>query len=172
MAHEVPLVARGIMNKCLFSGLFLSISAFAGDTSPLFSLSSPDIGPFPTDSLTALHSSQKTGKRINLPSPYGCATQPLSACADTALLNQLDGFSVNPQVHVCFNAPIAVSTLAQGLWISRAGQPASRVAVGQILYDPATQCALGKPASVLSQNQQYLFTVINTVKNVSGNSLT
>src|SRR5579871_2031461 len=87
------------------------ISLWADDSTVLFQ-PSWDVGPFPTDALTSLDSTQATGRKINLTPPANCGNPALSACTNTALLNQLDGFSINPQIVVCFSAPADPNTLA------------------------------------------------------------
>src|ERR1700681_2881529 len=87
---------------CLFSAAVL----WGGATTALFQPGDPTVGPFPNDSLTVPDSQQKTGLRVNLPTAVSCSSPALSACTNTALVNQLDGFSVNPRITVCFSDPI------------------------------------------------------------------
>ena len=85
------------LNVCLLG--FLSLPAWCANTTVLFQPSSPSVGPFPTNALTVAASSQKTGLQVNLPAPGGCTlTSTSSDCVNVGLLNQLDGFSVNPRI--------------------------------------------------------------------------
>ena len=71
------------------------------ETHPLFNLQSTTQSPFPSDRFTAFDSQQLTGLRVNVPLP-NCATNP-SDCADLTLLNQLDGFNLQPRLSIAFD---------------------------------------------------------------------
>ncbi len=79
------------------------------ETHPLFNLTSNTQSPFPSDRFTVFDSQQLTGLRVNVPSP-NCATHP-SDCADIALVNQLDGFNLQPRLSIPFDGAIDVSTV-------------------------------------------------------------
>ena len=66
--------------------------------------------PFPSNLLTTPDASQITGLRVDLPKP-DCATRP-SDCADVAVLDQLDGFNVQPRLSIPFSGPIDTSTVS------------------------------------------------------------
>src|SRR5580693_251746 len=55
----------------------------------------PQTGPYPADSLTVPDSTQITGKHVNLPLPDCTASAAL--CTELGLINQLDGFNVQPR---------------------------------------------------------------------------
>ena len=78
-------------------------------THPLFNLQSTSQSPFPSDRFTAFDSQQLTGLRVNVPLP-NCATNP-SDCADLTLVNQLDGFNLQPRLSIPFDGAIDVSTV-------------------------------------------------------------
>src|SRR5687767_2550369 len=56
---------------------------------------------FPANRLTVADSSQLTGRRMNLPLP-NCDRQP-SLCHERRLINQLDGFDLDPLISVQLN---------------------------------------------------------------------
>src|SRR5579884_3034658 len=123
----------------------LSLPTWAA-TTVLFQPSSPTVGPFPSNALTVSSPAQKTGLQINLPLPAGCtAASPDSGCVNVELLNQLDGFSVNPRIQVCFSGPVDVSTLSKGINLITADRFALPIAINQIVFDPASSCAYAKP---------------------------
>jgi hypothetical protein len=66
------------------------------ETHPLFNLQSTSTSPFPSDRFTVPDEQQLTRLRVNLPLP-NCASRP-SDCADLTLLNQLDGFNLQPRL--------------------------------------------------------------------------
>ncbi len=158
-----------------FSLLFLlviSASFVLGQTSVLYQPSSPIVGPFPTNVLTTSDSHQKTGLRVDLPAGFdSCiATSSPSVCSNTALLNQLDGFSVNPRITACFSGPIDTTTLSSGLSIV-AVPSGSAVSLNQIFYDPTAHCVFAKPNQVLNQQSSYLLLVSDAIHDAGGNTV-
>ena len=145
-------------------------------TRALFDLSTASASPFPTDALTVADPAQKTGLRMNLPLP-DCKAEP-STCQETALINELDGFNINPRISVRFPGPINVDTLRAGIyfvWLNDLTteefglQPAGRITpVNQVLYDPATNSAYAKPDEILSQHRRYALVVTDAVRDVAG----
>src|SRR5436190_15190051 len=63
--------------------------------------------PFPSNLYTVPDATQLTGVRVNLPAPD--ASHPSDA-ADVAVLNQLDGFNIQPRISIPFSGPIAVDS--------------------------------------------------------------
>lgn len=128
---------------CAFS------AASGADTIVRFDPSNPTVGPYLTDFLTVADLSQKTGRRVNLPLPD---------CQDLALLNQLDGFNLQARIRVRFSAPVNLDTLRAGIafaWLDNLTteeyglQPLGHVTpINQVIYDPATNTAYAKSASV------------------------
>lgn len=129
---------------------------------------SPTNGPFPSNTLITPDATQKTGVRVNLPSLFetcDITTSP-SVCSNTALLNQLDGFSVNPRVMACFSAAIDPATVTNGIEIVPvAGGPA--IPINQTIVDPGSNCVFAKPNQVLSQQSNYLLLVTDAVRDSS-----
>jgi len=149
------------INTCVF-----------GQTIALFQPSSPGIGPFPTDALTTVNTSQMTGRQINLPMPDGCATSPdLTVCQNTILLNQLDGFSINARTNVCFSAAIDPNTLKGGIWYIALDSVQVQVPINQVLYDPSSRCAFFKPDRVLDQQSRYLLVTSSGVRDGDGHAV-
>jgi uncharacterized protein (TIGR03437 family) len=85
------------------------LPAAPDDVHAIFNLTDPAIGPFPSDHFTVPDGSQITGRRVALPKP-DCAKQP-SDCDDIAILNTLDGFSLQPRIAISFDGPINPSTV-------------------------------------------------------------
>ena len=67
---------------------------------------------FPTDRFTVADPAQLTGRRVALPLPQKCAP-PSAGCDEIRLLNELDGFSVNPRVAIRFSGPIAIDSVTR-----------------------------------------------------------
>jgi hypothetical protein len=156
--------------------LFIAVLAscvWAGPTTALYNPQLPTVGPFPANALAASDATQKTGIRINLPDSFETCdpSSSPSVCSNTALLNQLDGFSVNSRLMACFSGPVNTSTLAKGIQILPAGG-GSAVSINQIIFDPASNCAFAKPNQVLNQQSQYLLVVTDSVRDSSGKKIT
>src|SRR5438034_4272742 len=96
--------------------LFIAVAGFlcpsfllAASVHALFGLSTPPSGPFPSDHFTVSDQTQNTGLRIALPKPY-CAARP-SDCVDLDVINELDGFNLQPRLSVPFDGPIDVASV-------------------------------------------------------------
>ena len=152
--------------------LFLPLPLWCGNTTVRFEPDSLAVGPFPSNALTVPSEVQQTGLQVNLPMPAGCTVVSAAAqCVNTQLLNQLDGFSVNPRIMVCFSGPVDVTTLRDGISITRVTSGASSIAIDQVILDPATNCAYAKPDQVLDQHAEYLLIVTSTVADADGKKL-
>jgi hypothetical protein len=153
--------------------LFLfPLPLLCASTTVLFKPSSTTVGPFPTNALTSPDKTQKTGLVVQMPAkantcdPLPALSAP-SVCSNVSLLNQLDGFSVNPRIMVCFSSPINPATLPTGIAIYPvSGGPA--LSINQVIFDPNGNCAFAKPNQVLNQQSQYLLTVISSVQDAGG----
>jgi hypothetical protein len=86
-------------------------------------------------------------------------------------LNQLDGFSVNPRIMVCFSGPVDVTTLPTGISITAVDRDEPSIPINQVLFDPAGMCAYAKPDQVLDQQTRYLMVVTADVADSNGKEL-
>jgi pimeloyl-ACP methyl ester carboxylesterase len=127
-------------------------------------------GPFPSDELTQPDPTQATGLRVQLPpeaNTCDLASSP-SVCSNVSLLNQFDGFSINPRIMVCFSGPVTISTLPRGIFLVPRNNPAQVITINQVIYDDASNCAFAKPDQVLSQQTKYVLAVTNSVQDDAG----
>ncbi len=156
----------------------------AAATHPLFNLQSTTQSPFPSDRFTALDFQQRTGLRVNLPLP-NCATNP-SDCADITLLNQLDGFNLQPRLSIPFDGAIDVNSVSsKSVFLVqlpsffmdhdfddddhlRAG---AVIGINQIVWDPASLTLFAESDEHLDQRSNYLLIVTNGVHDASGNPI-
>src|SRR5260221_14719363 len=106
LTEKYSFLRRAII--LLVAAVLLTPALAAAATHPLFNLQSTTQSPFPSDRFTAFDSQQLTGLRVNMPLP-NCATRP-SDCADLTLLNQLDGFNLQPRLSIAFDGAIDPST--------------------------------------------------------------
>lgn len=152
-------------------------------THPLFNLQSTAQSPFPSDRFAVLDSQQLTGLRVNLPLP-NCGTNP-SDCADITLLNQLDGFNLQPRLSIPFDGPIDVSTvnsstiflvqLPAGFSIGSPlrgeelnGFQPNIIGINQVVWDPASLTLFAESDQHLDQDVSYLLVVTSGVHDASG----
>ncbi len=128
------------------------------------------VSVFPSDDLTVRDRTQLTGRRVNLPLP-DCAARPTD-CNTVRLLNQLDGFDLDPRLALRFAAPvdpaaIAAATVVEQLGGSRDG---ARTGVDRVVYDAATNTVYAHPAQQLSPGTTYRLRVGNDGGNNDGNN--
>lgn len=162
----------------LLSAIGWSAPAAASGVHPLFNVQSASQSPFPSDRLTALDAQQRTGIRVNLPPP-NCATHP-SDCADIALLNQLDGFNLQPRLSIPFDGAIDPATVnsktvflvtlaGSGLGEMEFGNFTPRViGINQIVWDPASMTLFAESDDHLDQGSNYLLVVTTGVHDAAG----
>ncbi|HEY1529036.1 MAG TPA: hypothetical protein VGH51_22655 [Candidatus Angelobacter sp.] len=161
--------------------ILLTPALALAETHPLFNLQSTSQSPFPSDRFTAFDSQQLTGLRVNVPLP-NCATNP-SDCADLTLLNQLDGFNLQPRLSIPFDGAIDVSTVNSqtvfllqlpGRGLVEADGDISNphvIGINQIVWDPASLTLFAESNDHLDEDSNYLLIVTNGVHDASGNPI-
>ena len=113
--------------------------ALANSTQASFDLSTPQGGPFPSDHFTISDPTQNTGLRIALLKP-DCAARP-SDCEDIDVLNELDGFNLQPRLSIPpwpFLGVLAVLDLAAGvaaLWLRRASLWIAALGASEVILE-------------------------------------
>lgn len=145
--------------------------AAASGVHPLFNVQSTTGSPFPSNRFTVRDSRQRTGLRVNLPSP-NCATRP-SDCNDVTLLNQLDGFSTQPRLSIPFDGAIDPSTVtSQTVFLIQYGNvdglPVKVIGINQVVWDPTTLTLFAQSDEHLDQDTSYLLVVTNGVHDAAG----
>jgi len=128
---------------------------------------------FPTDRFTVADPAQLTGRRVALPLPQKCAP-PSAGCDEIRLLNELDGFSVNPRVAIRFSGPIAIDSVTRQsafilpLWTEPLPSP---VALTQLVWDRESQTLYARPERALLQGRRYAVVVTTRVLDEEGRPL-
>ncbi len=144
----------------------------AAGVEPLFDLSSPAGGPFPSDRFTALDLRNNTLLRVNMPKP-NCAVR-VSDCADLDVINTLDGFNLQPRLSIPFSGAIDVASVSsETVFLVRLGDAlggsgGETVGINQIVWDPATNTLHAESDELLDQHTRYLLVVTTGVKDASG----
>jgi hypothetical protein len=165
----------------LVAALFLAPALAAAATHPLFNLQSTTTSPFPSDRFTVFDRQQLTGLRVNMPLP-NCATRP-SDCADLTLLNQLDGFNLQPRLAVPFDGAIDPATVSsktvflikvpgRGLREAEAEHFKPHViGINQIVWDPASLTLFAESNDHLDEDSNYVLIVTTGVRDTGGKSI-
>ena len=163
---------------CLMSLCLLAHSlTVASGVHPLFDLQSTTGSPFPTNRFTLTDSAQNTDRRVNLPMP-NCAASP-SNCGDFALLNQLDGFNIQPRISIPFDGAIDPSTVNNNtvflIRIADTSNPTTfnpQIAgINQVVWDTLTNTLFVKSDQQLDQHTTYLLIVTKGVHDSAGDPI-
>jgi len=127
---------------------------------------------FPSDRHTTPDPAQLTGRRVALAMP-SCPVDP-AGCADVALLNQLDGFSVNPRIALTFDGAIRVESVTRESVFLVPVTPEAGVgpiALGQLVWDADGKVLYARPERVLLQARLYALVVTTKVMDAEGRRL-
>lgn len=145
-----------------------------------FDPSRPEIGPFPTDFLTAPATNTNTARRVRLPAPADCNAQA-SACQDISFLNEFDGFHRLARIRVKFSDAVNPETLKAGIFLLArenylSNEPGvhkenDRVELNQFVWDATTNTAYAKPDGPMDQHRRYLLLVTDAVKDTAGDGV-
>jgi hypothetical protein len=139
-----------------------------------FNQSDITVSPFPSNRFTVADDTQNTGLRVNLPLPD--PTTHLSDYQDTQVLNQLDGFNIQPRLSIPFDGPIDVySVNSQDVFLINLGDTVDHlehgshtVGINQIVWDPATTTLHVESDQLLDQHTRYALIVTNGVRDATG----
>jgi hypothetical protein len=127
----------------------------------------------PSDRLTTPDPNQLTGRRITLPPP-DCATDA-AGCDEVTLLNELDGWSVNPRIGIRFSDAIALESVTRAsafivpLWAEPMPTP---VGLQQLVWDADSRTLYARPERSLLQARRYALVLTTRVLDEAGQPLT
>lgn len=128
---------------------------------------------FPSDRFTVSDPTQVTGRRVALPLP-DCEGDP-AGCDEIRLLNQLDGFSVNPRLTLSFSGPINLDSVTrEHLFLLPLGEDSAStgpIGLGQHVWDAERTTLYARPERVLSQGRRYALVVTCRVLDADGQPL-
>ncbi len=138
----------------------------AGVVQPLWDITTPSGGPFPTDIFTTADPTQLTGRSVDLPKP-NCATRP-SDCEDVDVLNDLDGFNPQPRISIPFSGEINPATAtSDSVFLVRLPDGAV-TGINQVVWDPATDTLHVESDQLLDQHTRYLLVVTRKLLDAEG----
>ncbi|MBW3621526.1 MAG: hypothetical protein KY461_14880 [Actinobacteria bacterium] len=110
---------------------------------------------FPTDALTVPDAGQLTGRRLALPLP-DCDTF-VSSCNELRLLNELDGFDLDPRIAVRLEADpgdVAAEFTDEVLYVEPVAG-GDRIGLNRFVYDPDGRVLYGHPVEQLADGTRY-----------------
>jgi Big-like domain-containing protein len=127
---------------------------------------------FPSDRLTTPDPQQSTGRRVALPLP-DCAADA-AGCDEIRLLNELDGFSVNPRIAIRFSGPVALESLtrATAFLLPLISEPgAAPIGLAQLVWDGESNTVYARPERMLLQARRYALVLTTKVTDEAGQPL-
>ena len=164
---SLPL--RRMLLPALCALFLVPSTAQAAGVAPSFDLSSPSGAPSPSDRFTTPDASQLTGLRIALPKP-DCALFP-SDCQDVDVLNDLDGFNVQPRLTIPFSGAIdPESVTSQSMFLVRLPD-GDVTGINQVVWHPATNRLHAESDELLDQHTRYLLVVTDDVRDADGDRI-
>ena len=129
--------------------------------------------PFPSDRYTQPDWSNRTFRRVSLPTPD--CTVRVSDYDDIRVINTLDGFSTQPRITVPFTGAIdASSVTSETVYLLNLGDVLTarglgqKVGINQRLWDPATNTLVFEPDELLAEHSRYVLIVTSGVRDASG----
>jgi len=141
-----------------------------------FDLNSPAGGPFPSDWLTVPDHTQNTHRRVSL-EPPNCSVF-VSDCQDVDVINELDGFNIQPRLSIPFSGPIDPTTVTSdtlflvSLGVAGPGQDympwGTVIGVDQVVWDPITNTLHVESAEALAQRTTFALIVTRSIRDQSG----
>jgi hypothetical protein len=135
---------------------------------PRFEIGAGGASPFPADRLTEPDRLQRTGLRLALPRPR-CAGER-SACDDVRLLQELDGFDLEPRLAVRFTGTIDLESVTRRsvFLIRLVAGPAEVTGVDRLVWDPATHTLYARPEALLEAETRYGLVVTRDLRDAAG----
>jgi hypothetical protein len=148
--------------------------AAAGPVHARFDLISLQGAPFPSNRFTIADSTQNTGLRVDLPKP-DCVARP-SDCSDIDVLNELDGFNLQPRLSIPFDGPIDVgSVTSQSVFLVSLGSTlpggdpgGDVVGIDQVVLDTFTTTLYVESDEQLDQHTRYILVATQSVRDKGG----
>ena len=174
----MPGLVGSIVGAALVSCAVLQSSpAAAAGVRPMFDLSHPAGSPFPSDRFTVRDPRQNTGLRVSLPKPD--CTIRVSDCEHIDVLNELDGFNLQPRISVPFTGPIDVNTVSsQSIFLTSLGSPSGSgtpngrvIGINQIVWDVGTNTLHVEADELLEQHTRYALIITRDLRDAAGDPI-
>ena len=153
-----------------------SINAQGPGVQALFTLDAPSGGPFPSDWFTVPDNSQNTHRRVALEAPD--CTVHVSECRDLVVINELDGFNIQPRLSIPFSGAIDPATVHSNtvflvsLGLVGPGQDympwGTVIGIDQVVWDPLGNILHVESDEALAQRTRFALIVTTGVHDASG----
>lgn len=157
---------HSLLVTVVFSLLLLAPVGVQGQVHPLFDLTTPSGGPFPSNVFTVADLEQNTGRRISVPQP-DCLMRP-SDCEDLAVINALDGFNMLPRVSIPFDAAIDLTTATSESILLIDLEGGRTIGINRLVWDPLKNTLHFEADELLDQHTRYALIVTNRLRDVEG----
>ncbi len=155
-----------------YLALGLALAPATGGLYPTAAVAAEVEALFPSDRQTVPDPRQATGRRVALALP-DCGTDP-AGCDELRLVNELDGFSVNPRAAIRFSDPIDLASLtrASAFILPLSPEPLpSPVGLTQLVWDGSTHTLYARPERILLQARRYALVLTTRVLDDGGQPL-
>src|SRR5262249_43723263 len=148
-----------------------------GRVHALFNLDVKTEAPFPTNWFTVSDRSNLTNRRVNLPLP-DCKVF-VSGCEDLNVINELDGFNLQPRLSIPFDGSIDVHSVnSHDVFLINLGDTVDGrehgdhvVGINRIVWDLDTNALHVQSDQLLDQHTRYALIVTNGIQDVNGNPI-
>lgn len=161
-ARRVRLTMAAATGASLLLSALPGASALAGTAGHSGRGSTRVVSLFPTNALTVRDRSQLTGRRVALPLP-NCTARPTD-CQDVRLLDQLDGFDLDPRLALRFSGPVDPAAVAAATSLTRVGGERGwsrerSIGVDRVVDDPTGTTVYAHPATQLAPSTTYRLSI-------------
>jgi hypothetical protein len=141
-----------------------------------FGLTATADGPFPSDRFTVADATQNTGLRVSIPKPD--CLEKVSECEDLDVVNELDGFNLQPRLSIPISGRIDPDTVTsdtvflvslESTLPDAGGMPwGTRVGINQVVWDPPSETLHVESDELLDQHTRYVLVVTKDVRGENG----
>jgi len=151
----------------------------------VFDLATMSTAPFPSDRFTVRDETQNTGRRVQLPKP-DCSVRRTD-CENIEVINETDGFNIQPRISIPFNGAIDVASVSSetvfllemetraarkedGKRNERGKKQVSlrKIGIDRVVWDVESKTLHVESADQLDQHTRYLLVVTRGIRDASG----
>jgi hypothetical protein len=148
-----------------------------GHVHALFNLDVKMEAPFPSNWFTVADRSNLTNRRINLPLP-DCKVY-VSDCEDLNVINEVDGFNLQPRLSIPFDGAIDVKSVnSQDVFLINLGDTVDHrehgdhvVGINQTVWDPETNTLHVESDQLLDQHTRYALIMTDELHSADGSKV-
>lgn len=147
-------------SRLFLAGATLAMIAAGCELDPLYG--TPDeLQLFPSDTVTVADGAQLTGRRVNLDKPT--CDDFLSDCNDITLINQLDGFDLDPRIAVDLDSDIDLADVTDDTFYVEPTAGGDRIGLNRFVWDAYPKILRGHPVQQLEPATEYRLVVTDAL---------